>query len=230
MSSTAWDLQALRLHFQKPEVRQVAGEDTARRVVALVNSISRAVQIFRYHMLAARDAMKGILDEADAEDTEPLLLVFGGGSKQDEFAYARVVSEANLVSCLQTARNLWDITAQLLNATVNPSPMPEERCHLFRLRDALPPMPLKDFVEALSESGDFRYVNAFVNVTKHRRLVDHGFSVSFVENRIGMRVSAFHYDGANYPQKWGNDALQAAVNVKNQVIAAGRLLNSTLRA
>jgi hypothetical protein len=88
MSNTAWDLAELHTY-----ARARALDD--RIVSELIHSISRSVSIFRYHMATARDALKGIIDYEEPQGQENWMLVLGGSERQEDFYYAKIVSEAN---------------------------------------------------------------------------------------------------------------------------------------
>ena len=92
----------------------------------------------------------------------------------------------------------------------------------------LPESPLREHVSSTLSSHWYRYVVAFVNTAKHRRLVEHLFSVSVEENRAGVRVGSFSYESESFPAYWGTEVLEGAIEVKNQVVGAGRFLNKAV--
>jgi hypothetical protein len=221
MSATAWDLSKLRTHLRSADSNFDLANDVLR-------TLGQDVSIFRYHMTMARDALKGLVDEEHPDGHENFLLVFGGSEKSDEFNYARIVSEAHLISCLHTSRDMWDHFAQLLNLVLLRSSIPIHLCDISEVSTRLPESALRDYVLTALSSHWYRYVAAFVNTAKHRRLVEHLFSVSIEENRAGVLVGAFSYKLERFPEYWGTDALEGAIEVKNRVIGAGRLLNEAV--
>ena len=88
MSPTAWNLEELRSRVR-------TARSDADEVLELINSISRSVQIFRYHMETGRDALKGIVNETEPQGPENFMLILGASERQGEFAYAKIVSEAH---------------------------------------------------------------------------------------------------------------------------------------
>lgn len=222
-SPTAWNLDLLR-----EQIRKVHAEPDP--ILDIVFSIDRSTRIFRYHMATARDALKGIVSENKAGDADTLLLVFGISEKQGDFEYAKVVSEAHIIGCLHTARGLWDLFAQLVNALVLPKPLPIAACDINRVAAALPQSQLKTAIDSLLASHWYRYVQSYINTTKHRRLVQHLVSVSSAENRAGVKLGAFSYGNQSFKEYWGTEVLEGAIEVKNSIIACGRLLNSEFGA
>lgn len=219
MSPTGWNLEELRLH-----VRAVRSNHD--QILQVIGSISRSIQIFRYHMQTARDAMQGIVDEAEPQGSENFMLLFGASERQEEFAYAKIVCEANIIGCLYTARNLWDLFSQLVNALIVVRPLAVSDCSINRVSAAMPASSLKARLEVLLQSDWYNYVAAFTNTTKHRQLVQHLMTVSMEENRAGIRLAGFTYGDRSFKAYWGHEVLEGAIGVKNAIIECGRLLNA----
>jgi hypothetical protein len=216
--SSAWNLEALRAH-----IRGLGCDEMP--LLEVVDSIDRATLIFRYHLFTARDALKGIVDESDPAGLKNMALVFGTSEQQKEYSYAKLVSEANIIGCIHAVRSIFDIFSHLVNRLILSKPIPLYLCDIGKVHEAMPQSELKDQLGQLLRSDWFNYVSGFINTTKHRKLVLHGFSVSFEENIAGVRVGAFEYKGKTYPAYWGTEVLQGVVEVKNTVIACGRTLN-----
>jgi hypothetical protein len=219
VNPTAWNLEELRARVRRSRA-------DADQVLELLSSIGRSVQIFRYHIATARDALKGIVSEAEPQGQENFMLVLGASERQGEFAHAQIVSEANIIGCLHTARSLWDLFAQLVNALIIVHPLAVSACNLERVVAVMPASPLKDRLDVLLASHWYTYVAAFTNTTKHRRLVQHVMTVSMEENRAGVRIGAFPYGSKRFESYWGIEVLEGAIEVKNAVIECGRLLST----
>lgn len=223
MSTTAWDLSKLRNHLR-------SSEPTFAFANEVLHSLSQSVFIFRYHMATARDSLKGLVDAEHPTEPENFMLLFGNSEKIDEFNYARLVSEAHLIGCLHTARGMWDHFGQLLNLLTASPRLEESKCDIRKVLDRMPDSELRQYVATTLSSHWYRYVVAFVNTAKHRRLVQHLFSVSPEEDRAGVKLGAFRYEAESFPSYWGTEILAGVVDVKNRVIGAGRLLNAAVLA
>lgn len=178
-------------------------------------------------MATARDAMKGVVDENEPQGPENFMLIFGVSEKQDEFAYAKIVSEANIIGCLYTARSLWDLFAQLVNALTLVAPLTVDDCNIKSVSDLMPASPLKATLDGLLKSHWYTYVAAFINTTKHRQLVQHMMTVSIEEDRVGVRIGGFAYRTKLFKAYWGHEVLEGAIEVKNTIIECDRLLNAS---
>lgn len=219
--STAWNLLELRAY-----VRTQRNADPL--MLELIDSTSRSDSIFVYHMITARDALKGILNHEEPRGVENLMLVFGGSDRQEDFHYAKVVSEANLIGCIHTARNLLETFAQLVNRMSLGGSIDVAKCTPKAVAVALPDGELKTKFEELLSSHWFIYTSAFTNTIKHRQLVQHQVAISFVDNVVGIKVGAFEYDGAPYQAYWANEFLQGVINLKNDIVGLGRAFSRSL--
>jgi hypothetical protein len=218
----AWSLGALRAH-----VRQnfAAKEEVLR----LVLSIDRSSRIFLYHMTSARDAMNTVMpSDGSMSQDEMMLTLLGTSARQDDYEWAKIVNEAHLIGCLHTTRGVLDIFAQLVNSTVLSSQLRLEKCDIARVTQLLPHCALRNRLEILLSSHWCKYVSAFINTTKHRQLVAHTTTVSFVEDRSGIKLGAFKYGGQVFPAYWDEEVLQGSIEVSNGIVDCGRLLNSHL--
>lgn len=217
--STSWDLNELRAY---------AKQRSDRTTLELADSVSRSDSIFQYHVFTARDALKGVLNYEEPQGVENWMFILGGSDRQEEFFYAKVVSEANLISCIYTTRSLLETFAQLANRIVLSSAIEVSKCTPKAVAAKLPNGELKTKLQELLASHWFSYTSAFTNTVKHRQLIQHQVSISFVDNVVGIKVGAFEYEGAPYPAYWVNEVLQGVINIKNEIIVLGRVLNRTL--
>ena len=140
VSETGWKLRELREHYRV--LSNMAWNERGERLSSLPNdlisSVSRSIDIFRYHLFLARDAVKGILNEADPTGQENFLFVLGASDNQDEFEQAKVVSEANVIGCMHAARSMVEIFAQLVNELALAQKLAVEKCSVYKVRDGLP--------------------------------------------------------------------------------------------
>ena len=192
----------------------------------VTDSLGRSVDIFHYHLFTARDALKGILDDSHSM-VEALDLAFG--EQRHAYHHATLVSEAHIHGCFHVARNMFDMF-QLVNGLVLNPAIPVERCDIWKVHEALASSDLREEIGQLLESAWFSYVSGFVNTIKHRRLVQHSFTVSFEDNVAGIRIGAFEYRGKSHPPYSVNEVLHGVLDVKNRIVGCGRALNVLIRA
>jgi len=236
VTSEVWDVPALVEWVQ----RERAGD---LKTVELLGSLSRSSRIFRYHMVLARDAFK------DFKDDDHLKMTVGMfGADEDEgvaFENAKLVSEANLIASINVVRNSYDIFAQVVNSLVLDNPFKVHDCNIHGVCRTLAPSELKTTLERVVSSGWYYYLSDFTNTIKHRQLLKHDPSISFVENISGGKIERFTYERPiqpsaksktsnrfgehrSHPSYWVRDVLQGAVEVHNEIRACGQFVSRML--
>lgn len=215
----SWDTAYLRQHICS------LGEPE-RSLVEVVDSIGRYNAIFIYHLESARDAMKGIIRMDDPHGIENLRLVFGDSERQDEFYLAKIASEANILGCIHSTRAIFDVFSHLVNGLLLGGRLSAKQCNIEAAAGMLEHSALKRALEDLLNSYWFSYVKSFVNTAKHRRLVQHGLHVSFVDSDAGIRISAFEYEGSSFPSYSVEELLAGVLDAKNRIVDCGRALNA----
>lgn len=197
-----------------------------QRSLAILESVERYVNIFRFHLFEARDAMKDVVHEDDPHGIKNVQYIFGDAENQAEFERAKIASEAHILACIHAVRSVWDVFAFLVNAVGLNSAICENECDLRKVWVRMPESPLKVQIGELLESEWFEYVTAFINTSKHRYLVPHGFYVSFEGGHSEIRIGGFTYNGKAFPEFTARHVLEGLLVVKNQIIECGQSLNS----
>lgn len=218
MTPTSWDMSALRSHIESEF-------GPYSFTIAALDSMSRANDIFHYHLFLARDSLSTHLDETKPLGVRNFSKILGL-DEDFEFRFARIASEANLIACILTLRNSIDIFSNLVNELVLVDKLLPSRCDINKLISKLPASKLKDELGSTVSSLPFTYISAFSNTSKHRLLVNHAVSASAVENRVGAQVGAFEYGGEAFPARWVREVLEDVVKVKNATVSWGCTLNA----
>ncbi|PTB99848.1 hypothetical protein C9993_00710 [Marinobacter sp. Z-F4-2] len=217
----SWSLKDLREY-----VIQECNKD--QDLLDLLSSIDHGIDIFRYHFSTARDALTGFFDSDAKAHREHVERVIGVSEDQEEFQLAKIANEANTIAAIYTVRSVFDLFSQLTRGLLLEDKLSKEACNIYRVRDHLEEGDLRTAIERLLKSDGFRYINAFVNVTKHRSLVKYGSLVDFVNDKAGVRFSAFEYRKEVYPKLWSEEILEKILTTKNEIVAAGIALNDRL--
>jgi len=213
---TPWNLRRLREH---------AKANSDAKILELLSALVRSDAIFRYHASIAKQALEEFFNHQEAQSEQNFLLIFGASERQEEFVRGRIASEANLIGCINSTHNFLETFAQLVNRTALENRIPIHDCSPSQVATILPLCELKTQLLQLLESPWHRYIQAFSNVSKHRQLIDHQVSISFIANEVGAKVGAFDYRGVTYPSYWANDVLKGVIEVKDRGIELGNCLN-----
>jgi hypothetical protein len=214
-----WEPTPLRSHISE------AGIDVQRRL-AILESVARYVNIFRFHLWEARDAMKDVVEEDNPHGIRNLLYIFGDAENQHEFERAKIASEAHILASIHSARSIWDVFAFLVNSVALDSAISERECDLRKVWKRLPESTLRIQIGELLESEWFEYITAFINTSKHRYLVPHAFHVSFENGRSEIRIGGFTYNGKTFPEHSARHVIAGLLVVQNQIVECGQALDS----
>lgn len=217
----SWSLKSLRDYI-------LLERNKEQSLLDLVNSMDRGITIFRYHFSTARDSLAEFFDPNEAAKNEQVKRVLGVSDDQEEFQLAKIANEANTIAAIYTVRSLYDLLAQLIRGLLLEDTLSESACNIHRVRDHLPESGLKSSIEDVLDSDGFKYINAFANVSKHRSLVKYGAWVDFVNDRSGVKFSAFEYREQQFPEHWSDEILEEILKTKNEIITAGIALNQEL--
>lgn len=216
-----WDLKQLR-----DLIKAYKGE--REDLNELVNGIGNGIDVFRYHLYTARDALKPFVEKTHDVNLMHLKYLFGTSNNQDEYELAKLSNQANVIAAIYTARSLFDIFSQLVRGCFLENMKNPDRCNIYDVLNNLEQGDLRDYIDELLNSNEFKYVNDFANVSKHRSMIKFGTSINFNENKAGVRFCAFVYNNRKYPEMWSNDIIELVLKVNNTIVDAGTLLNNEI--
>jgi len=136
-------------------------------------------------------------------------------STSDQQFYETVFSfEAHTESCIQCLHSMVDMLAQIINVVILRGHLAENEVSAKKLvtkqKNKIPPEILKRLDEFLS-CYEFKYVDAFCNTIKHRRLIHSMLKAEYGEgyrNESGIIFYQFRYRHVTYQDTWANDILQ----------------------
>lgn len=232
-----WDLRLTR-----ELVTEVFGASQWKKAHASVRSVADRPGFCRYHYYQASD----MLDEYIAANLEGtgLWAVF---EDRDEFSYLMLRVRANVVAFVQSLHALADTCAHAIYYTLAldsvSKPLKEQNItasevlkRLKQQRDAgyLEFAEIHDLFRALVTEGDYSYLNALANTSKHRAIVRPELN----EDATGTRkekwilyLESFVYQGVAYKKVNVRDFMRAEYDrVQALTVHIGTTLNAVLRA
>ncbi|MGN7170835.1 hypothetical protein ACTHSJ_33745 [Paenibacillus cellulositrophicus] len=146
-------------------------------------------------------------------------------------------AEADMESALQAVHSMPDVIAQIVNLTIDLG-MNVGHVSIKSVRRVLnnqfPQLHnMLTRIDALLSSNEFKYVEGFVNTTKHRRLINitaQGYFGAGTQNRYGLKYESFEYNGDVFPEMWFSEVSNDIIpNVIDMICDIGNELNSILR-
>lgn len=141
--------------------------------------------------------------------------------------------EAQVESCAQSLHALADILAQIVNMVVLQGKLKEDNVSIKTILNTMKQKSVaKDVVTQVSKLLDddaFRYIEAFCNTIKHRRLLRTNFRAEYGEsakNESGLLFEEFTFKDNVYPQTWGSDILRYRDRVFELITNIGLSINA----
>jgi len=159
-------------------------------------------------------------------------LVVGG----KEWSDTQFASEAHIIAAAQALHSMADILGQIINQSVLCGALSEKKVSLKCIIDKLEKGGIAPDVRTkiyqLINSTEFKYINAFVNTNKHRRILDIDYHWEYgvsKRNDQGIRFKAFTYNNERFPTMWAKDIVGAyKSHIINLICDVGNVINAYL--
>jgi len=216
-----WNLGELKAHVEH------LGDNT-ENPLTFITSFGRYHQIYEYHLHTAKNAMNGIVHEGEKAAQGNIRYVFGAAQNQEEYNVAKIVNEANLYGAIHAVQASLDIFAQLVNGLLIKSKYPIGECSIYKVTKALEESPFKTRLQTLQNENWYLYLRDFVNTIKHRRLMQHRFSVHFDRSACAIYIDGFEYQGRSHPQYSDTEILKGTIELYASIIDCGKQLNTQI--
>lgn len=163
-----------------------------------------------------------------AEQSKKVWNVFWSTHKQinkqkpetiEAFKNAGLKSETYIESAAQILHSLADIVCQIINQAVLESQFDEGEVSIKKIIGELQKdnskKDIKTALEQLRNSYEFKYISAFVNTIKHRRLLYTDYYAEFGQgktNTMGVRFLSFEYGKGKNLQKYSDTSAEIILN------------------
>ncbi|UOV07427.1 hypothetical protein MUU77_11150 [Pseudoxanthomonas sp. F37] len=228
-----WDLGELRR-----QVERLFGEEQLRTVNQALRTIGNRREFSRFHYNEARLRMEEVVEgRADFELTAALLGAFDTDERQ--FSTSRFQAYAHTVACVHNMHSVADNMVHFAYFALGANLRPEARISNERditwpkVSKKLAAGPIKQGLSALLDDPGFTYLAAVSNHSKHRSIIEVGYSVNFGSEEVehGLRFSPFSYDGIAYPPTWVRPTLvNEYQRQEGLILTIGNAINDELRA
>lgn len=228
------------------QVLQIHGEVAEKELRTCLDALAWKCDFYRYH---ASESVKHVdelsrsvrgVEPADSVSIalmKTILMAHSGDSSARGFIDGKMRSEAHLIAAAQAVHSLADIMTHAVYWSLGIAlKMSESQFRNISLANAVKcdaiNLLVREDMQKLLVMDEFKYLGAFVNVIKHRRLVPAGMSadVSHIDSyRRGIRLEPFQYMNCSFERKWGIDFLQHDMPiVMDRTISIGRTLGALL--
>lgn len=209
------------------------GERAAETALPAILSVQWKIRLAGYHACES----KSLLEQFTGSWTDMMRYSFSTASEGgQEFSVAAAKSEAHLIACAAAIHSLADIMANVVFIGAGlPPDIPEDRRSLHSVANALKQAQAAPFIvkalEDLGQSESFKYIQAYVNTTKHRSLISNQVSIHFgPPGKQGFKVMEFKYKDRCFPSTWFDTvADEYRDSVGALIIEIGNALNQWLK-
>jgi hypothetical protein len=168
-----------------------------------VESVSWKLGLAQYHEAQAVTAIPGAIGDVPDRATAAgalMLASMSGHREAEAFEDAIQMAEAHSLAAAQAFHSTMDILANVLYIGLgldSIQPISERKRNLYRVAQMLRSQngKLASALESILASDACKYLVAFVNTTKHRRLVARRFRITIGEPRkFGLTFLPFKYE------------------------------------
>lgn len=225
----------------KELVRSLYGHEQLEKVKIPLNSLFWKLMLSGYHSEEFKKIYRSYLSGKREEYVEATIQVFlaaSGSEEAKKFNEARIFSEAHVIAYAQALHSTADILSQIIYHGLDlehklTHPLVHSHISLNKVYNKMihegVAVNVTDVIGDLKESSEFCYLEAYVNTTKHRSLVDTTHRVSFQTKRYGIVIRPFEFKGDKFPQKWADDFVnQDFEEMQKRLITIGNEMNQYL--
>lgn len=208
----------------KERVAAISGIEVAESLSEVCTSADWKIAIANYHIAEARSRFSDFFDGTGNKMVQVFKYISGTDDRAQQFNVARVEHEAHLIAAAQAVHSIADIIAQVIDVLGFFSPFGREKVSFWRVLERLPETELKVAMTEVSRCKEFEYLNAFVNVTKHRSIVFSRYVADLSEPsafKHGVKYKSFSYGGREFDAKWSEDFVGEMQEVVRRLILIG---------
>jgi len=231
-----WDLTQTRTLID--ELYGKAQLDIARESL---NSVVDRQRYAQYHYGEIKSLLKAHLDSELAQNKSVLHVILGGDAeRQNELDWCLVKVGANVIACLQSMHSLADILAHAvyysLGCNRSPGGLSERAVALQSVQRHISGTPdcatVSLLLSSISGEGEFKYLGALVNHSKHRSVIKAGLWADMTQpapEPYTLKFQPFTYNGTTYERREIWPFLEKEYDRLSMiVVATGHALNDVL--
>lgn len=216
----SWDLIELKKH-----VRSSQGKSISHSLSQYLDSIVERQEFVRYHYHEAKYLLSSYFDDSVNERDFLEKTFFSSGESREEFEDNRFKAKANLASSVQSLQSISDILSHVIYYSLGLSTLKERDINLNRVTQSLKNtsnyLQLHTLVTELKSHNDYEYLNALVNHSKHRSLINADMRLNLQKAGLEMKelvFPTFEYNEKTYPEKPALKFLQNEFDRQSKLI------------
>lgn len=227
-----WDLNVL-----KQAVISLYGADYLTELTFCLNSIVERLEFCRYHFWESKDALDSFLHDKTDDKSLIRLILSNNTDVRGNFDECKFKAKAHIISLTQHLHSLSDILGHVIYYSFNLKKATKEReIYLTNVLKWLKAdnsyLPVVDLLNNLTINDNYTYLNAVVNHSKHRSIIEPCFNVNLQKtgkDMQEMKFIPFSYNNISYPTQNAFSFLESEFNRESQlIIEIGNEINRSL--
>lgn len=201
------------------------GEDIYQKIDLSLDSIDKRQKYAFYHFHTYKTLLKEINLEADVVTSTKNLMIMG---KKEQVTFIEI--QANILASLHNMHSVFDTLGYILKYTFNLDFKDESRINISSVKKRLEYFEqyqkLVELLNVLISHDGFKYLNAIVNHSKHRSIIQPKYSIKFEDEWCGVEFQSFIYNNVNYEIKKVDEFMVTEYNRDSHLIVSiGQMIN-----
>jgi len=225
---TSWNLEELRRI-----VKEKHGDNQLKVLQPHIYSVDWKIRIATYHSHVFGETFSPFFPEQESGAIKAVKLLLSSGEEASEFHESKLIAEANIIACAQSTHSVSDILSYVIIHSLRLNDIDEQRISISEINKQLPSGGLKTEITNLLGLREYRYLQDFVNTTKHISLVFSRYSVDLQsedDNAHGIKFKSFTYKDREHPEKWAVEFAKELRNISIVYVQIGRAINDAVRS
>lgn len=216
-----WDLEIL-----KQAVGELYGDDRVSKLTSSLNSIVERQEFSRFYFYESKEALEKVLfDKNDAKSLMKLVFTHGHENRED-FDECIFKAKAHIISFVQNLHSVSDILSHVVYYSLNLTQAKNESQISIKqvkgwLKSFVEYGGLGNMIQSLIDHEGFEYLEALVNHSKHRSIVEPFFNINLREqgeNMKEMKFRDFTYREKKHPARLVYDFLESEFDRQSELV------------
>jgi len=218
------------------------GSGQVEKTKIYTNSFNKKLAFARFHAEEIRRIYEEFLTKNKISKipliTHKILLSASDPIINRDFYETIFMIEANIIAYAQAFHSLADILSHIIfygleienyNCSFNKDSISIKKVSDF-INGYLYGDLITNQVEKLFHCNEFKYLEGFVNTTKHRSLVETKHSIEFTDpQKYGVKIYPFNYNVNKFQKKWSEDFITIDFKIiLDRLINIGNSINNCL--
>lgn len=216
-----WKIKELR-----EQLKKTLTSDRYKDACKLLTSLDWKIRAEQYHAHTAQEAFHEHFGCSELTPIEVLNSAFNDLDVAAKFSYSKSVREFNLVAAISTSHTTPEIFCQLIALLFIPNKIEVNDITPNKVISHLSNIELENALRDITDSAEYKYFQAFTNMSKHRSLVIPDYHLVLDDNEShGVRFKEFKYRRNIFKPKRDVDLIEELSIMRTKFIKLGIIIS-----